>query len=196
MLLTTPVMTELNPLYEPGYALFLELFNRYKQPVHGYIQTITGDFHVAEELTQEVFIRLWNKRDQFPNIENKDQYIFRMAHNASMNWFQKLALDARLAKEVKNRLQLSANNVDDHLKLKEAQALLEKALATLSPKRREVFELSRKKGLKLQEIALEMGISYHTANHHLVAALQQIRMYFLAHANDRSLLVLLIGLLQ
>jgi RNA polymerase sigma-70 factor (family 1) len=185
-----------NQPYHDGQGEFLELFERYKLRVHGYIQSITGDFHVAEELTQEVFIRLWKKRDKYHEIENKDQYIFRMAHNASMNWFQKLALDARLAKEVKNRLQVSNNNVDDHLSLKEAQALLEKALETLSPKRREVFELSRKKGLKLQEIADEMGISFHTANHHLVAALQQIRSYFLEHSKDRALILLVFALVQ
>ena len=189
-------MSPNHPLYNPEEAEFLQLFELYKIRVHGYIQSITGDFHVAEELTQEVFIRLWKKRDSFDQIANKDQYIFRMAHNASMNWFQKMALDARLAKEVKNRLQVYNNNVDDHVTLKEAQALLEKALLTLSPKRREVFELSRKKGLKLQEIADQMGISFHTANHHLVAALQQIRQYFLLHSTDRALILLVFALLQ
>lgn len=189
-------MTELGGTYDPGYDEFILLFDTYKHRVHGYIQHITGDFHVAEELTQEVFIRLWKKRDKFPAIENKDKYIFRMAHNASMDWFQKMALDARLAAEVKRRLKVVDNNVDDHVKLKEAQALLEKALDTLSPKRREVFELSRKKGLKLQEIADQMGISFHTANHHLVAALQQIRSYFVEHSQDRALILLVFALLQ
>lgn len=189
-------MTEHVGQYDPGHDEFMRLFDAYKHRVHGYIQHITGDFHVAEELTQNVFIRLWKKRDKFPEIDNKDQYIFRMAHNASMNWFQKMALDARLATEVKRRLKISDNNVDNHLELKEAQALLEKALETLSPKRREVFELSRKNGLKLQEIADQLGISFHTANHHLVAALQQIRAYFLAHSKDRALILLVFALMQ
>jgi RNA polymerase sigma-70 factor (family 1) len=181
---------------DPGYATFIGLFNSYKEPVFAYIRTITGDHHTAEELTQEVFIRLWQKRKQYDEIQQKDQYIFRMAHNACMNWFQKVALDARLAQEVRNRLQTANNNTDDHMAYQEAKALLERALDTLSPQRRKVFELSRREGLRIQEIADQLGISFHTANHHLVAALAQIRTYFLQHHADRALLLLILALIR
>jgi len=181
---------------EPGYHEFIRLFDTYKVPVHSYIQTITKNFHTAEELTQELFIRLWNKRHNFDNIEAKDQYIFRMAHNACMNWFQKVALDARLAKQLKEQLQLAHNNVDDQVAIREAKELLEKAIATLSPQRRKVFELSRKQGLRLNEIAETLDISFHTANHHLVAALAQIREYFLTHSKEGALLLILFALIN
>lgn len=181
---------------DPAYSEFIGLFNAYKEPVYAYIRTITGDHHTAEELTQELFVKLWKKRDQYDQIQQKDQYIFRMAHNACMNWFQKLALDARLAREVKNRLQTENNNTEDHIAYQEAKALLEKALDTLSPQRRKVFELSRREGLKTQEIADELGISFHTANHHLVAALAQIRAFFVQHQADRALLLLILALIR
>lgn len=174
---------------------FIHLFDTYKVPVHDYVRTITGDDYVAEEITQELFIKLWKKREGFGEIENIDQYIYRMAHNASMTWFGKLALDARRAKEVLNRSQAAGNNVLDTLDYREAQALLNKAIDTLSPQRKKVFELSRKEGMKLPEIAQEMGISFHTANHHLVAALAQIREYFMEHGKDATLIVLLAALL-
>ncbi|NML23332.1 RNA polymerase sigma-70 factor [Pseudoflavitalea sp. G-6-1-2] len=177
----------------PGYSEFLHLFNTYREPVLAYIRTITADHDVAEELTQNIFLKLWLKRLQFSEIENKDQYIFRMAHNASMNWFKKLALDARLAGEVKRRMKLENNNVEDHIAHREANALLEKALNTLPPQRRKVFELSRRQGMKLSEIASHLNISKHTANNHLVTALSQIREYFAMHCGDTAFLILVLS---
>lgn len=181
---------------ESGYEEFIHLFNTYKVPVYFYIQAIVNDAYMAEELTQELFIRLWNKRSDYSTIANKDQYIFRMAHNACMSWFQKLALNARLAKEVKQRMEMEQNNVEDHMALQEARKLLEEALQTLSVQRRKVFELSRKEGLKLPEIAERLGISHHTANHHLVAALSHIREYFLKQSRDKALLLLIFAFLH
>lgn len=181
---------------EPGYEQFMELFEKYKSPIYAYVQRTTGDQYVAEEITQEVFIKLWKRRDRFSEIENTDHYIYRMAHNACMNWFKKLALDAKLAREVKERMKMESNDVEDHIAQQEAMALLQKALDTLSPQRRKVFELSRKEGMRLQEIAEQMGLSFHTVNHHLVAALSQIREYFLTHGKDKALLLLIFVLIS
>ena len=173
---------------------FLHLFDTYKVPVHDYVRTITGDDYVAEEITQELFIKLWKKRDDFGQIDNIDQYIYRMAHNASMTWFSKLALDARRAREVLKRSQATGNNVIDTLDYREAQALLDKAIDTLSPQRKKVFELSRREGLKIQEIADTLDLSFNTVNHHLTAALAQIREYFMEHGKDTTLILLLAAL--
>jgi RNA polymerase sigma-70 factor (family 1) len=170
---------------------FTSLFDRYKVPVYDYVRTITGDDYVAEEITQELFIKLWKKRDGFGQIDNIDQYIYRMAHNASMTWFGKLALDARRAKEVLKRSQVAGNNVTDTLDYREAQALLDKAISTLSPQRKKVFELSRREGLKIQEIADILDLSFNTVNHHLTAALAQVREYFIEHGKDATLIILL-----
>lgn len=173
---------------------FLQLFDTYKVPIYDYVRTITGDDYVAEEITQELFIKLWKKRDGFGQIENIDQYIYRMAHNASMTWFSKLALDARRAKEVLRRAQTAGNNVTDSIDYREAQALLNKAVDTLSPQRKKVFEMSRREGLKIQEIAESLNLSFNTVNHHLTAALAQIRDYFMEHGKDITLLLLLAAL--
>lgn len=173
---------------------FLHLFDTYKVSIHDYVRAITGDDYVAEEITQELFIKLWKKRNDFGQIDNIDQYIYRMAHNASMTWFGKLALDARRAREVLKRTQQVGNNVTDTMNYREAQALLDKAVSTLSPQRKKVFELSRREGLRIQEIADKLDLSFNTVNHHLTAALSQVREYFMQHGKDATLLVLLAAL--
>ena len=179
----------------PQEQHFMELFERFRLPVFTYIQSVTGDAYIAEELTQELFIKLWQKKDQWHAIESMEHYIRRMAHNACMTWFRKLALDEKLIREVKSRMQVDINDVEHHIAFKEARKVIEEALMTLSPQRRKAFELSRKQGLKLSEVAQAMGISFHTANHHLRAAIDQIKVYMVAHIGDRSMLVFILLLL-
>jgi RNA polymerase sigma-70 factor (ECF subfamily) len=57
--------------------------------------------------------------------------------------------------------------------------LLDQAIGSLSPQRQKVYQLSRRQGLRMEEIAAEMGISFNTARNHLVEALRQIRQHYL-----------------
>ncbi|MFT3949843.1 MAG: sigma-70 family RNA polymerase sigma factor [Agriterribacter sp.] len=172
---------------------FVRLFEAFRSPVYAFIQTITRDEYAAEELTQTIFLKLWQKKDSWNSIDNMDHYIRRMAHNACKDWFKKLSLDARRAGEIKKRLQTEYNNVADHADYLETRQMLEDALAMLSPQRRRVFELSRNEGLKLEEIAEVMHISYSTVNHHLRAAISHVRSY---HAKHTAIIILLIIILR
>ena len=168
-----------------AYEQFVLLFNRYKTPVHDYVQAITGDHYTAEEITQEIFVKLWRKQADLAQIDNIDQYIFRMARNQSMDYFKKIALDTKLVNELKNRMTAlhgaQGDNVSSNLDYKDTEALIDQAVATLSPQRRRVYQLSRQQGLKLEEIAAEMQLSVNTVKNHLVRSLQEIREYLVKH---------------
>lgn len=168
---------------------FIGFFEKFRSPVYAYIQSVTQDAYAAEELTQELFIKLWNRKEHWEEIELMEQYIRRMAHNACMTWFRKLALDEKLMQNAKARQQFEVNDVENYLNCKEAQQRIKEALSILSPQRRTAFELSKQQGLKLNEVAETMGISFHTANHHLRAALAQIKAYLVKHIDDKNLLV-------
>ena len=163
------------------YERFRILFDRYKKPVHDYIRTITGSHEVAEEITQVVFIRLWRKMGSYDQIENIDFYIFRIARNECMRYFKKAAVETQLFKDLQKRMTANSNNITEYINYKETEVLLNQDIASLSPKRQKVYRLSRNQGLRLDEIAVEMKLSYNTVRNHLVEALRQIRKYYLQH---------------
>jgi len=172
---------------------FRQLFDTYKVRVHDYVYTITGDEYVAEEITQELFIKLWKKiKEQHP-INDFDHYIFRMARNASMSYFSKVALDAKLAEKLKRKMTVADNPTTDQLDVKEMQRLINNAVSSLSPQRRKVYELSRVQGLKLDEIANELHLSVNTVKNHLVESLKQIREYLIANSADPLMLFLVLS---
>jgi len=162
---------------------FKVLFDRFKKPVHDYIRTITGSQDIAEEITQEVFIRLWKKKGFYGEIENMDFYIFRIARNECMRYFKKAAVETQLFRDLQKRMTAECNNITDYINYKETEALLDKAIASLSPQRQKVYHLSRRQGLRIEEIAAEMQLSYNTVRNHLVEALRQIRQYYLKYVS-------------
>ena len=168
---------------------FKKLFERHKQPVHDYARTITGSHEVAEEIVQEVFIRLWGKKGSYDGIENIDYYIFRIARNECMRYFKKAAVETHLLQDLQKRMTTENNNITDYINYKETVALLDGAIASLSPQRQKVYQLSRRQGLRIDEIAAEMQISYNTVRNHLVEALRQIRHYFLKNLSVSLVLI-------
>jgi RNA polymerase sigma-70 factor (family 1) len=158
---------------------FKSLFVRFKKPIHDYIRVLTGSHSLAEEITQVVFVRLWKKMDALHEIEHIDYYIFRIARNESMRYFRKAAVETQLFRDLQKRMTAENNNVAEYINYTETAAVLDKAIASLSPQRQKVYQLSRRQGLRIDEIAAEMKLSVNTVRNHLVEALRQIRLFYM-----------------
>ena len=171
------------------------LFDNYKHRLYGYVLAITHSHYTAEEITQEIFIKLWLCRDVLNQVENLDGYIFTIARNKILNHLRKAAYDVRLLKELQER-GLSAgsgNNVEERAMAGEYARLLQDALALLTPQRRLVYVMSRQRGLNHAEIADQLQLSRNTVKNHMVEALRFIRHYFVEHG---SVLVVLLAVIK
>ena len=169
------------------------LFDNYKNRLYGYVLAITHSHYTAEEITQEIFIKLWLCRDILNQVGNLDGYIFTIARNKTLNHLRKAAYDVRLLKELQERASSAntTNNVEERAMVAEYDRLLRDALALLSPQRRLVYVLSRQRGLNHEEIAHQLQLSRHTVKNHMVEALRFIRHYFVEHGSVLALLVFL-----
>lgn len=170
------------------------LFDNYKNRVYGYVLTITRSPYAAEEITQEIFIKLWLSRHMLAGVENIDGYVFATARNKTLNYLRKAAYDVRLLRELQERAAPgTGNNVEERALSNEYDRLLQDALALLSPQRRLVYQLSRERGMNHEEIASHLQLSRNTVKNHLVEALRFIRHYLGEHG---SVLVVLAAFLK
>jgi RNA polymerase sigma-70 factor (family 1) len=171
------------------------LFDNYKNRLYGYVLAITHSHYTAEEITQEIFIKLWLCRDSLNQVENLDGYLFAIARNKTLNHLRKAAYDVRLLKELQERglSAGSANNVEERAMAGEYDQLLQDALALLTPQRRLVYMMSRQRGLNHAEIAHQLQLSRNTVKNHMVEALRFIRHYFVKHG---SILVVLLAVIK
>jgi RNA polymerase sigma-70 factor (family 1) len=169
-------------------AAFKRLFDSYKNRVYGYVLAIAHSPYAAEEITQEIFIKLWLCRDILHEVENLDGYIFTIARNRTLNYLRKAAHDTRLLKELQELMNPQHNNVEERALASEYDRLMRDALSRMSPQRRLVYQLSRDGGLNHEEIAQQLHLSRNTVKNHMVEALRFIRSYLGQHGSVLAVL--------
>jgi len=130
---------------------------------------------VAEEIISDVFVKIWKKRAELPNIQNLKSYLFIAVKNSCLSHLRKMKNEKIVLIDEYNDFQFPyiANTEDDSFE-KEILKKIYKAIEQLPPKCREAFTLAKINGLKHREIAEIMDISEKTVNNHLVTAVKKI----------------------
>lgn len=165
------------------------LFKKYWDQIYSTALMFTKSPELSEDLTQDVFARIWANRAKLATVEKFEGFLFIMARN--------LVFD-RLKKEVyvgKNDLFFeeyfseSEMSPGDKTELKELGDLVETAIKGLTPQQEKAFRLSRYSGLSHEQIAIQMGISRLSVKSHIVRAKQYLREFL--SANGGTLPVIL-----
>src|SRR5579859_7034779 len=94
-------------------AAFKRLFDSYKNRVYGYVLAVAHSPYIAEEITQEIFIKLWLCRDILHQVDNLDGYIFTIARHKTLNHLRKAAYDEKLLRELQQLALPDNNNVEE-----------------------------------------------------------------------------------
>jgi RNA polymerase sigma-70 factor (ECF subfamily) len=151
------------------------VFHHYRRKIYSYAFHLSGDSAQADELVQEVFLKVWLHRDKIPHVLRFDNYLFTIARNQVLDMLKKMAKEAEFRKQIVGLLDPEANPVEDQLLSRENELRLQQALDQLPPRQRLIFTLSRHQGMKHDEIADQLQISRHTVKTHLVQALKTLR---------------------
>jgi len=183
----------LSQIAEGNELAFRKLFDGYKNRVFGYVLAITHSHHAAEEITQELFIKLWTSRQLLVNVDSLDNYLFVMARHRTINYLQRELADERKRKELYEKITTTHSTIGERLIEAEYQHLLQDAVEHLSPQRKQVYELSRGHDLSLDEIAERLQLSRNTVKNHLVEALKQIREQLGKHGIGMLLLFIILS---
>jgi len=152
---------------------FKSLFETFYASLCHYAVHFLNDDDHAREVVQIVFVRLWEKRHTLDISVSLRRYLFRAVRNECINTLQK----------EKGRKIYTAKLADTYPEDEEDPAIfstdvmlkLEEAISSLPRNRREIFRLSREKGMKYREIAAEMNISVKTVEAQMGLALKTLR---------------------
>jgi RNA polymerase sigma-70 factor, ECF subfamily len=167
--------TTLEALRQGDRTVFDALFRAYYEPLCNYACSMTnGDMDAAEDIVQERFLKLWEKRAEMAITYSIKAYLYKMVHNACLNRL-------RHAKTQTKYMQYNATHITENPEQPSAggfdvQAHIQKALNTLPEQCRHVFELNRFEDLKYREIAEQLGISIKTVENHIGKALRLLRV--------------------
>ena len=169
------------------------LFEKYRDKVFGFFVDFLSDRNLAQDLTQDIFLRLLKKAHQLEEVQDLDGYIYQMCRNLAFDHLKKAAHNKEYRKFIllasmhQSETPVSTNPIEQKIHSDHYQYLLNTCLESLSEQQRQVFTLSKIEGLSNKRIAEQLQISPHTVRNHLYQALKNIR----SEISHSDLLVLL-----
>ena len=177
-------MSRKNIFSHCGKDQFRQVFEACYPRLLRFAAEYTGNMHDAEDIVQDVFLKLWEKREFLQPDTNLNAYLLTMVKNNCLNHLKHQQVVHRYNNNRKTELQQEMafncyaldkfNN--EQMDIESLEMLAEKAIGELPEQCRKVFELSRYEGLKYREIAKRLGISVKTVETHISHALKILRI--------------------
>lgn len=127
---------------------------------------------IAEEVVQQVFIRLWEKKDKLSLQHNLSTQLFRMSKTIFIDELRKTASSRKYQERIQHIENAFTENTLEH---KEALEIVYQAIDQMPPVRKQIFIMSRMEHLSHHEIAAKLSISPKTVENHIALALKYLR---------------------
>lgn len=171
---------------------YTRLVERYWQKVLQHALSFVKSYPVAEELTQDIFIQVWEKRKKLSEVNSFENYLFIVSRNLIISHIRKKLIETDSLKGEK--LQELFLKPDEQYEFQELVKIINEGAALLQEPRRSVFLLSRMEGRDADYISKELGIATRTVRWHLVQALNFLRNYLHKHYSINLLTLISLGL--
>jgi RNA polymerase sigma-70 factor (family 1) len=164
---------------------FSELYLMYYPKLVRFAKEFVALEEDAENITQDVFTDLWERRDAIDHIENVNAYLFRLVRNRCLDYLKHKVFEQKYAENVQASFEIELNlklqsldrfDVSDISEGNETERLVRDAINSLPKRCRDIFLLSRMKGLKYREISEKLGISVNTVECQMGIALKKLRV--------------------
>ena len=170
-------------LNQKQVGAFKILFDRFYRYLVLYAMKWVERQEIAEDVVQDVFVRVWLRRDNLRDDGTLQGYLLRSVYHASLNALKKGANATAYRSWVTQQIEQSCyahydpddSEVIRKLYSQEIAGQIDAAVESLSPKCREVFRMSHIEGLSNREISERLGITLSTVENHIYNALKQLR---------------------
>jgi RNA polymerase sigma-70 factor (ECF subfamily) len=178
-------------------SVFKTLYIHYFSDVQRYVALFEPSGTSTDELTQDVFIRIWEKRSYLAGVDSFKSYLFMVTRNVVFNYLRGLKVQQKV-KELDEALEEGggAGVIEDQLLYKQYYRIALEAMEKLPPGRRKVLKMSIDDGLTLDEIAVELNISRAGVKKQLYAATAFVRQYLHEHGEITALLFVFLSLFE
>jgi len=154
---------------------FDALFRKYSVSLYAFALSITRDSFAAEEITQLVFLKVWEKRARINEYLSFKSFLFSVAYHETISWLRKENSEKRRIGEYAQFSGSLTNETEQAVEFHNMALVTEHLIDEMPEKRREIFRLSREQGLSNKEIAEKLNISVKTVENQMTSALKYLR---------------------
>jgi len=164
---------------------FDEVYKLFSQKLFSFVFKILKNEAEVDDIVQEVFVKLWESRNKLEDYNLLNSYIFTIAYNNSIDLIRKRISNNKYLEHLKYSATLNLTpSIISQIEFNELNSQVEKLIANLPNRQKQVYLLHREEGLTYSEIAKQLGISKNTVEIHMVKALKYLRNNI-----DNSLLI-------
>ena len=164
-------------LRQGDLVAFDTLFYRYERRLYGFCLKWLRSPEEAEEVVQEVFLRVWTTRHSLREDQLFNAYLIRIAKNLIFNQLKKKVHQHAYEHYQQRHQAIAHRTTEEDVDFALLSQTVQQATEQFSPRRRQIFHLSRVRGQTNQQIAQQLNISVSTVENHLNAALKLLRQY-------------------
>lgn len=170
---------------------FRTLYLRYKDKLWHYCFSLLKSEDDADDMIQEVFIRIWELRNFMNPDLSFSSFIYTMTRNRVLNHFRKMDVELQVKNALARKLPVSEESAESALISAEYQQILLSAIDNLPPQQKRVFNLSRMENLSHKDIARQLNLSVYTVQEYISGALHFIKGYIMKYTDLTFSMILL-----
>ena len=157
------------------------LYNLYLEELYRYVYLFTKSRELSEEIVQDVFVKVWEKKEGLAMVGMFKAYVFKMARNQVMDHYRRQQAEFRFQTLSAPFTEESNDQTDSDLIYGQYYQIAQEAINRLPEKRKEIFELKTTTELSLDEIATKLNISKSVVKKQLYAATDFVKRYLRQH---------------
>ena len=166
---------------EGSREAYAVLYQHYLPKLYKYLYDILRSKEDTEEILQDIFLKLWEKKEALAAIKTLNSYLFRIARNRLMNLYDRQKVKRRAEDYLEKNANSTGGTTEDQYIYKQYREVVQVAISSLPPKRRQVFEMSTQQELSYDQIAMELNISKSMVKKQLYAANRHVKEYLQLH---------------
>jgi RNA polymerase sigma-70 factor (ECF subfamily) len=175
-------------IQDGNHLEFARLVDVYAGDLFLYAKGIVRQAELAEEVVNDVFLRVWESREQLKEIQSLKGYLYKGVQNAAISTLRKKHKNVVGIEDIPEFHFEPVQSVDESLISHETLMHIYRAIDLLPVQTRQVFALAKIQGLKYKEIAELLGISVKTVDYHIASAIEKLCAY-LGHDKKKSKVV-------
>ena len=182
----------LNQLASGDPAAFTIIYNECFQRIYHYARTFLADKEDAEDVTADTFVKLWNRRDCFESLAAIQSFLHATARNSSFDFLRHSKVKAEKQEELIRQIELHDNSYLQQTR-NELLNIVQKEVAKMSARMKEIYNLSYKEGLTPAEIAEALNISAQTVSNQKTTVIRILKKAFVHPASASMIIALIHG---
>ena len=184
-------ITTLESLKQGNTKAFEAIYRTYKAKIYNFVLDVLYDKSMAKDITQNVFLSVWEHRKEIRTDSNFQSYLFTIAKNMVYRQTEKMLLAARYEDYIRTHRSGEDNSLEEKIDADSLEALINKLIEQLPEARRKIFLLRFKEELSNKEIAASLSLSEANVEKQISRSLAYIRK----HAKDCIAIIAMLDLL-